>query len=366
MEQTRGTKGSLSWQKQGLALILLTACGLGAYWAATRSATPSLPHAGLVVKEADLNFGEVWEDAHFHWTIPITNESSQVLQVIDFSTSCICSNVEPRSLVLSPGESKDIRVTIDLTRDPLSQFSRQVTREVAEKVTPKIQGAAVDQPLPWTIRGRAKKAFTVEPRELTFGEILVQGQPPESRELLLESLIPLKTLVANCDPPHLAAVTLEPHPDEDHTYSLLIQPQPNLPEGELNFTVSLEGITETGEPLPVYRVPVDGRVLPDIQISPPDILFGACTLGDTVAETIVLRSWSGKPFIVKQIRGIKDDLTIRPIKDTPSHKEFIFTQVIRSAGNHNRVVQLILEEADGKGSKVIPIRISHLGIPPRE
>src|SRR5262245_9179640 len=79
--------------------------------------TPTRPTL-LVVAPRALDFGEVWENGAFGWVLPVTNPGPDSVRVEDIRTSCGCVVGQPRMFDLRPGETRDVRLTINLTPKP--------------------------------------------------------------------------------------------------------------------------------------------------------------------------------------------------------------------------------------------------------
>lgn len=78
---------------------------------------PSPGQFGLVIATKYLNFGEVWEDERFPWTLPIENRSSKEVR-LELRSSCNCLATVPSSLTIPAGEQRDIVLTMDLRERP--------------------------------------------------------------------------------------------------------------------------------------------------------------------------------------------------------------------------------------------------------
>lgn len=103
-----------TWREKGvltaLALTLVTAFSL--LMASTRADGRSA--GDLVISAGSLNFGQVWCQRDFSWTVPIENRSDHTIHVASLQASCGCTSVEPSSFTLPPGAEQDLTFTLDL------------------------------------------------------------------------------------------------------------------------------------------------------------------------------------------------------------------------------------------------------------
>lgn len=105
-------------------LVIVLAVAAAGFWVGARvmrSESPDLataePVPRLVVADADLHFGEPWAQRGFQWTLPVRNVSAFDVEVLEWEPSCgACTNVAPPSLVVAAGETRDVTVTLDLTK----------------------------------------------------------------------------------------------------------------------------------------------------------------------------------------------------------------------------------------------------------
>ena len=106
-----------------LAALVLALCANAAIQNITayRSDDSAFPwdsepaNAGLAVAPDRLDFGEVWEDSRFAWTLPLENRRNEDLSIEDISASCTCVSVEPRAFVIPARQTRQVKLALDLT-----------------------------------------------------------------------------------------------------------------------------------------------------------------------------------------------------------------------------------------------------------
>src|SRR5712691_6122205 len=102
-----------------LSIVAFFVLGIGAYQYTIRSSTAKAiakpaEQSPLKVAAERLNFGITWEQPEFKWTVPIRNNSDREIEIENFVKSCNCASIEPRSLVIPAGETRDVQLTFDL------------------------------------------------------------------------------------------------------------------------------------------------------------------------------------------------------------------------------------------------------------
>jgi hypothetical protein len=190
LQTARSPQGRSAWLRRGIALMVLALVTGGAYWVGSTTVNAPVPNAGLVAAGAGLNFGEVWEHPEFKWTLPLENPTPGAVEVTGFNVSCACLRVEPKSLLLSPGQKKNVELTVDL------RFGRNksMLRDFSVQLVPEIKDASLRQE-GWTIWGKVRKAFDVVPEQVRFDEgALIRGETFPSKRVRVDAHIELVDL----------------------------------------------------------------------------------------------------------------------------------------------------------------------------
>ena len=177
-----------------LALFTVTTI-VGMQWSGNR---PGWPTGLLSVPEERLDFGVAWVSNAFEWALPITNTSrARDVDVLNFEVSCQCTSVSPSRLRIRAGETRDIRLTVDLTR-LRSWQDGSADRTVQLSVRPILGDSPLPLP-PWTVRGRVRELFEGIEQVIHVNEDLVYGSNPELRSTVpVLSLYQLSRLSVSC------------------------------------------------------------------------------------------------------------------------------------------------------------------------
>jgi hypothetical protein len=192
-----------------------------------------------------------------------------------------------------------VHLTLDLSSTkpgegalPIRDFEIGILPEVSEAAGPKW----------WTIRGRVRSAIQCDPPFVDFGRESELAQPLSPRRAAIKTFASLRNLTASCNPPRFDVKVERRSVEESDRFDLLVTPHGSLPQGEIRCTISLVPELNDGRRLAAKKVEVGGRVVGDIEASPPTILLGACSVGMTAEETIALRSLTGRAFAVTGMR----------------------------------------------------------------
>jgi len=307
-------------------LLAPTILGLScatAYWLGGLTKNANTLDEGLVVAQTALDLGDVWESSRCSHTLPITNASSKPIEIMHLASSCNCLSIVPQSLVLEPGQTSKLDLTLDLT-PRTAQEASQSRRVFAVDVIPYVRDSVV-RPAAWTIRGRVRSAITLTPRALDLGDSLVRGRPPVPHVLDVTAHVALAQLVVTGERSLVDIAVSRPLKRAPHRFQLHVTGRPSLAAGPFETNLSIKPLGADGKTYPPLTLAVRGRVREDVETVPPLLLIGARPVGDTVRETITLTSCSGRSFDVEAVDSGPSgpDLAVQPLhRDSPAQARF--------------------------------------------
>lgn len=340
--------------------------------------TPALTEA-LVVAPANLDFGEVWENKGFVWTLPIENHTKTAIAISKFEASCECSSIEPQSCVIPAGQKMEVRLTLDLTReaDEPAKVSPNRSEVGLKSVLGEDQAprdftlqiiAQTPEGLPpqeWILRGRVRSAVTLAPRVVYYGESPVRGDAStfSARTADVTALVPLRDLIAKCDP-NLATLEVVRQIKDQNRFEVRITPSATLPAGAFKFDVMVYPVLSGGEELPGVSLIAKGRVREDIQVAPSELALGARLVGEKVEEAISLYSLSGKSFVIKRFEASSDTSLKLPTTAEPASRyAYSVTQMISKLGSQAGEILFFVQTSEADAQLVAPLKVSYFGIP---
>jgi len=211
--------------------------------------------------------------------------------------------------VLKPGE--EVRVKLKYNLFSRTGANGDATVPFDDLLSAYLNGD--ERPLAaWHIRGVVKNAFSCKPKELDFGDALVEGQPYSTRTIDVTCFQPCRDLVVSADERGVAVAAKNPSGDGLH-FQVAVAPGATLASGIHKFKLSLGAVLGSGERTPCVRVPVEARILPDLQIVPSLAHFGDLKVGESREETIVLASRSGRSFDVPSFASPSKNVQVAPL-----------------------------------------------------
>jgi hypothetical protein len=293
----------------------------------------SQPPGPISIAPRYLDFGEVVSRDDFKWTVRLQNSTDDQVDIFSFESSCSCTSVQPKQLVIEPQASREIVLSLDLTPHDPSECSAQ-GRKFQVTLTPHIRGWS-GQSNEFSIRGRARDLIRCSAAGVSLSA--VRGATNEAATVQLIPLTKLRRISAECDPAY-ANVTIagfDQRVDQLTAASLRIMPGSNLAAGSFSFPVTLR-VFASDEHLEsqTVRVLVFGRAIDDVIAIPPAVSLGQVRIGETKMEVVSLLSQSGRPFRVVTVDPDPKtaSVTIAPIDRGSAPHRFAVSQKAKMLG----------------------------------
>lgn len=240
-----------------------------------------------------LTFGETWETDRFEWTLPVENRGPSTVAVSRITASCSCLAVTPQEFSIDPGQSREVKLVIDL-RDNGTRTATRTEFGVSVEFTLSYDPGhtPLEKVERFQVTGRVRKALAV-PAEFYLGthSELIEKIPSATFEV--DALTKLKSLTATSTRPD---IRVEKRPSEapGTRYTFVVALTSRPAKGPVEGTILLDAVTEDGRKLPMVGVRVLGAIIDDIQAEPLAIQVGGRRLGETFEEVVTIRSLTGQ------------------------------------------------------------------------
>lgn len=251
------------------------------------------------------DFGHVARGAKAEFAFELTNLYEEEVHIAEVRTSCGCTTPTITRQTLKTWEKGAIIATLN-TRSFVGQRSSTLT-------------VVIDRPyyaeVYLTISGYIHADVDFQPGVVAFGEV-PQGAPAEQeiavtyRGRLSWQIVDVRS--ANT---HLEVELSEPRRQPGLvSYRMLVRLKEDAPAGTLQDQLTLV----TNDPrTPTVSLPVEGRVVPPLTISPSPLLAGNLAPGQTVTRQVVL---TGKqPF--RLLQATSDDPSLATVTLPSSGQE---------------------------------------------
>jgi hypothetical protein len=347
-----------------LAIFSIAALGAGVLCtlAWTARVPEQLANRGLVVLDRDLDFGEVWEQNRFRWTIPIQNTTSHAIEIDDIRTSCNCTSVEPNSLVVPGNGTVELHLTIDLaTADELA--TKPSASPFSISVLPRVRGFETSGDV-WIVKGTVRKLFSsITPSVFDYGEQSVFEDWPTKTSVVRCERFVNKVVVA-CDP-QLATVSVRPLQNDPHTFEVSVTPSRRERSGDVDFPVLLQAIGMDGTQFSGRSIRLFGRVVADVLSEPSEVRFTPAAVGTVLEDSVFFSSRKQRSFRVVSATSDDDNTTISTQEEqSAGNCVFRIKHRISKVGESWSSVRFAVTSDDAPAQQLVNVNVFAYGLKP--
>jgi hypothetical protein len=317
----------------------------------------------LTLQPGSLDFGEVWAQPHFRWTMMVSNPTDQAINVDQIDTSCRCVSVEPSSFSINPGDSLVLNVSMNLQGEAADrqQAAGGIDREsVTISLTPHVRGSMRTES--WHIHGTVRRAVLTSAAAIDFGDVSRDALKRSRQTILVRCVEPDSTLAVETAL-RFGPVAITPVSGDKGLHQIDVGMSENTPIGTVNSELVIKPSTHDGAPLPSLRLPISANVLGDIEAVPSAIAFSVVSPGQGVEESLVLRSRNNTAFDVENVAVDDDGLSAVMEAGAASQKRCIVRLMPSKGAARRACIRFdIRSRADGHEESVrVPVTYSSLG-----
>ncbi len=293
----------------------------------------------IIVDRALHDFGSILDEDPVETRFTFVNEGSATLRILKVDVSCKCVSVPAFTEECKPGERGEIVVRVNPRgRDPrLSQFVT-LTTDDPERPTVRLD-----------IRAEVRTVVIVSPRAAGFGTV-EKDQVAEATIHVAGRTEDFRIIEAVADNPDLIRVEV----GETHLHEFEGEPEP-LRRTELKIRL-LKGApvglvrqfitVRTNDPRRErLRVDAIATVVGDLEVLPDRLMLGSVIIGESIEREIVIRSRSGTPFTIRDVRNATPDpdaciLTVTPVANPDGAPPNAYTLTLKiTMPEHGRAVR---------------------------
>jgi hypothetical protein len=314
----------------------------------------------LFVSPERLDFGEAWEQKRFQWKFPIENRSQEPVHIRNFGKSCSCAEINPNSAVIPAGETQEVVLTLDLSRQRTNKAS-ETGYSFAAEIEPIVEGRSPRQIKGWNVRGWVKHSLRLERQNIDFGQRSECAGAFPTQSVWVTALTPLREIEVRCHSAFLSAKIVNRATASQ--FELQIGQNGQVPIGQFESEIVLIPKAIEGSKLPESRVAVRGTLLSDVEAIPPAILFGARRQGEDCEETVTLQSLTGQTIALKSLKISGEGLSTKTI--IAANDKLINVVLHLKTKLHGSIeekLQVEIERQDGN-TQLLMIPVNYLGLP---
>ena len=306
--------------------------------------------APLRAEPASLDLGEVWPRRDFHHEISITCTHRDPVHIESFTTSCNCTQIEPSSMTIDPGETKSLRLKLDLSA--FVQVEPTIwTRPISISTLPVVADGSPPSGT-WQLTGRLRFPLAISNPRVTLPEIDEAGSIafPVTR-IETTKAADIASVTVRCDESFGKLQSEE----TGRVVIATVTPRSDLPGGLVQFPVEFIATTDAGEVLPAVEVLVEGYIRPDLYATPSQIVNGVMEVGQVISQTVKILSRSNRPFTVVDVECPSETHAV-PQGEAQQGGQFHIEHVCQQQTDERIVVFRCRYVSDGS-EREIPLKI---------
>jgi hypothetical protein len=354
------------WASLLVSAAILSCVGGASLWFIRQRNRTENAQQTLVVSDGALDFGEVWCQRRFPWTLPLYNASPEPITITGLEASCACTSVDGTPMTVRPGETAALQLQLDLQPKRPAEFSGGVL-DFTVPIVPIVK-ESLPRTIIWQLQGRVRQyPVTLVPGTLDFGDSLIRGTPFSSADVEAKCSPRICNLTAECDE-SLAAVEVLAAQADASGYRIKVTPCKDLPLGPHRFEVLVRPVLRQGAidvRLPPWPLLVSADVQTDVYASPSTLSLGTVPLGTTVRDTVCLVSRTKRQFAVLEVKfGSEGGVDVRHAGESgEGRKLFAITQRATEPSDHLGTVDFVVREEGQREPYSVGLTVSYHGLP---
>lgn len=233
-------------------------------------------------------------------------------------------------------------VTVDLTYRVPGEIGLSERKFEITIIPVFVQGMPVGRG--WTLHGLSKSRVTLDTLSVDFGESPVYGQTPVPRKVLATVHVPVDRIEVTTNP-SVATVKVERHKSRANTFALSIAWNPDLPAGPFQCQANIELIDPSGERLRGIKLPIAGRMQPEVRLLSSRLILGSKPIGEKLEAVVVVQAPANVKVAIDHIETDSRDLEVEPVavEGLPAGRTYKVVQTVRGEGKQTSLVKFFVK-----------------------
>lgn len=280
----------------GTVALIPVVCAL---WLQGRNAKA---RPSLMVIAGDLDMGEQWIQSELKRSVTVKNPTDATVVVRNVRASCNCTQVEPRSFSLAPGETRELTLVIDLQ----PPHSIPVGKSISFKVVIDFQMGDGTTPPPIELSAQVRSPFVITPRSIDFGRRL-SNDAADVESFSIECLAPMESVDVATD---VDGVEFRSERVEEGRFRVDAFISPGRQPRPLTGLIKVTGQTKPDCVSVTDRLRMNGEVISEVSVEPSHVAFGILPLGQAAEQQVSLRSRVGGSIEIVTVQPEASDISV--------------------------------------------------------
>lgn len=315
----------------------------------------------LYVASEQLDFGDLWETDSIRRTITVQNRNRAAIRIKGFASACSCLSIESKPMVLSPEDSAQIPVSLDLEKAPRSKpnLNEASVLQVAFFPIREREGPIAK---PWIITGKVQHPFLFDKPRVDFGEVFLQGTARASRKLIASKNPKIRDCKIDYDK-DLMELQCERARETAMQLPLEVTLKRSIPPGFHESRITLVGTDSKGQRASSACI-VRFTSLADFHAIPSVVICGPRLIGEVVHETVAVASRTRTVFQIVNCATDSDAITAsrRMPQETDGCSRIDVTVRVQELGPRQHHIKVHLSAPDGTRPSTVTLAVHIHGV----
>ena len=285
------------------AVLLAGISAAGFYAARLESGVADSEPDVLSIPAESLDLGLLWAVREFRAGLPVTNNSSDTIQVSAIRVGCKCTSVSPTSFTLPPGKSQQIFLSLDLERG-----GQTGERPFEVELIPKLEGYALP-PVKWTVRAKVREPVNGIP-DFVHLKLLDTSQAASRTWSIETPKADVDISVERLSGPFQVSLRMNEAASREPVEGirqgdLQLDIEPDLGRGlhSGKFVIRAENAGSSGRS---WEVPVGIEVVSELVVRPKALALGNVVVGEECRAELEFEMLSGEPLTFGSVDTSED------------------------------------------------------------
>ncbi len=291
--------------------------------------------ADKMFSEKDVDFGAVPRAAKIEHDFIVTNPYNEEVHIAHVRSSCGCTQPRIEHDTLKPGEQGKIVAAFN---------TRAFTGQRGATVT-----VTFDRPQ-WSevqlhVKGYIRTDVVLNPTYVNFGSVAQGAEGDKKVRIAYAGRSDWKITGVKSDSPYVTATVNETGREGGRVhYELDVKLADDAPKGYLKDQLILLTNDRRATQFPVN---VEGRIVPELTVSPAQLMLGSLQPGKKITKQIVVKG--AQPFKIVDIRCDQQGFTFRPQDESKTvHLVPVTFEVPNTPGKVSCNIEIVTDTDDQK------------------
>jgi hypothetical protein len=278
-------------------------CTFGALAVALSATTASAQQwADKMFQEKSVNFGAVPRAAKIEHEFLVTNPFAEAVHIAHVRSSCGCTQPRIVNDTIEPGQTGVIVAAFN-TNAFTGQRGATVTVTIDRPQWAEVQ---------LQVKGYIRTDVVLSPNAVNFGSV-AEGAPADQKiQINYAGRSDWQITGVNSNSPFVTATLKETRRDGGRVgYELDVKLAAGAPKGYVQDTLTLTTNDHRSTQFPVI---VEGRIVPELAVSPASLLLGTVSPGQEIKKQIVVKS--AEPFKIVDVRCQEQGFHFQPSEES--------------------------------------------------